>query len=192
MLATLITAVLCFVSTNIDDIFVLMVLFAQVHDRRQDLQVMVGQFCGIAVLTALGVAGALGTRLLPTQCVGLLGLVPLLLGIRAWIGYRRGQGEDASEDAGVSTITVPSVALITIANGGDNVGVYIPAFSGFGPADLVATAATFAVLTALWCWLGHFLANRPLVRRTITRYQQVLVPLVLVCLGVAILARAYL
>ena len=81
--------------------------------------------------------------------------------------------------------------MLTIANGADNIGVYIPIFSGYSLADFAVTLAVFAVMIALWCYLGFALANYPYIRRKIVRYQHILVPLVLIALGLFILAKNY-
>ena len=72
--------------------------------------------------------GAIGTRVIPSRYVGLLGFIPLFLGIRTWIGYRR---EGHSEEGERETVHIGniSVAMLTVANGADNIGLYIPVFS---------------------------------------------------------------
>ena len=188
MIGTLVTALAAFVSTNVDDFFVLTVLFSQAHGPRGVAKIVAGQYVGIGTLVALGIAGAFGAQLLAPQYIGLLGLLPIVLGIRAWVEYRRG-GDD-EEPQGIGATSVLGVAAIAISDGGDNIGVYVPVFSGFAPGDFVVTVV-FAVMTALWCRLGLALAHQPLVKEKIERYQGVLVPVVLVGLGVAILVKSY-
>lgn len=189
MIGTLLTALAAFVSTNVDDFFVLTVLFSQAHGPRGVAKIVAGQYVGIGTLVALGIAGAFGAQLLAPQYIGLLGLLPIFLGIRAWVEYRRG-GDD-EEPQGIGATSVLGVAAIAISDGGDNIGVYIPVFSGFAPGDFVVTVVVFAVMTALWCRLGLALAHQPLVKEKIERSQGVLVPVVLVGLGVAILVKSY-
>lgn len=187
MAATFFTAVLSFASTNIDDIFVLMILYAQVKNARGIAQIVAGQYAGIGLLVALGMMGALGTQLFPPRYIGLLGFLPLFLGVRAWVSYRRG-----GEGDGEKKETQPrffSVCLLTMANGADNIGVYIPVFSGYTLAEMLVTSAVFAGMIALWCCLGYVLASRPYVKQRITRYQHVLVPAVLIALGLMILVE---
>lgn len=189
MIGTLVTALAAFVSTNVDDFFVLTVLFSQAHGPRGVAKIVAGQYVGIGILVALGIAGAFGAQLLAPQYIGLLGLLPIFLGIRAWVEYRRG-GDD-EEPQGIGATSVLGVAAIAISDGGDNIGVYVPVFSGFAPADFVVILVVFAAMTALWCRLALALANQPLIKEKIERYQGVLVPVVLVGLGVAILVKSY-
>lgn len=186
MLATLLTAVASFVSTNIDDIFILMILFAQAQSRRAALRVVLGQYLGIGALTALGILGALGTQVIPSGYIGLLGVVPIALGIRAWVSAK-GDDEGDQTDAQAGCL---GVMLLTMANGADNIGVYIPVFSAYDTSELIVTGLVFAVMVALWCGLGYALISRPAVKGTIAKHQRVLVPAVLIFLGVFILAKS--
>lgn len=191
MAATFLTAVLSFASTNIDDIFVLMILYSQVQNVKGIVRVVAGQYIGIGALVTLSIVGALGTQIFPPQYIGLLGFLPLFLGIRSWISYRRGQERQEQEPKRETQISFFSVSLLTMANGADNIGVYIPVFSGYTLTDFIITFAVFAGMIALWCYLGLALANYPYIKKKITRYQHILVPMVLIALGIAILAKNY-
>lgn len=192
MAAVFFTSVAAFISTNLDDILMLTLFFAQAKGRKGALKVVAGQYIGMGCLAALSILGALGTQLVPQRYVGLLGFVPLCLGIKAWMDYRSQgnksrQEEETSETPGIGSI---SVALVTMANGGDNIGVYIPVFSGYSAGELAEALAVFAMMTALWCRLGYSLGNHPGIKEKIERYQHILVPLILSALGVIILAKS--
>ena len=192
MAAVFFTSIAAFISTNLDDIFMLTLFFAQAKSRKGALKVVAGQYIGMGCLAALSILGALGTQLVPQRYVGLLGFVPLCLGIKAWMDYRSQgnksrQEEETSETPGIGSI---SVALVTMANGGDNIGVYIPVFSGYSAGELAEALAVFAMMTALWCRLGYSLGNHPGIKEKIERYQHILVPLILSALGVIILAKS--
>lgn len=192
MAAVFFTSVAAFISTNLDDILMLTLFFAQAKGRKGALKVVAGQYIGMGCLAALSILGALGTQLVPQRYAGLLGFVPLCLGIKAWMDYRSQgnksrQEEETSETPGIGSI---SVALVTMANGGDNIGVYIPVFSGYSAGELAEALAVFAMMTALWCRLGYSLGNHPGIKEKIERYQHILVPLILSALGVIILAKS--
>lgn len=192
MAAVFFTSIAAFISTNLDDIFMLTLFFAQAKGRKGALKVVAGQYIGMGCLAELSILGALGTQLVPQRYVGLLGFVPLCLGIKAWMDYRSQgnksrQEEETSETPGIGSI---SVALVTMANGGDNIGVYIPVFSGYSAGELAEALAVFAMMTALWCRLGYSLGNHPGIKEKIERYQHILVPLILSALGVIILAKS--
>ena len=82
-----------------------------------------------------------------------------------------------------------SVAAITAANGGDNLGVYIPVFAQ-DLGRIPAFAAVFAVMTGVWCVVGRALVTHRLVAATMRRLAGVLLPWVLIVLGLWILKDA--
>lgn len=186
MAKTLFSAVAAFVATNLDDLFLLMLLFGQARDGGGRRRVVAGQYLGMGALTTLSLLGAWGAWLLPRRAVALLGLAPLALGIKAWRDGRKDAG-DGADDAAGRGLSVFAVALLTVANGGDNIGVYLPVFSGYSAAQMGLAAAAFAALTGLWCAAGAGLAALPRVKGPLHRCQRVLVPLVLVGLGLFIL-----
>src|SRR5574344_101875 len=140
MVSFLVAVIIAFISTNIDDIAVLMILYARADSRKTKAEITVGQFIGIAVITAVSALAAAGFRLLPARYTGLLGLVPVALGVKEIIEYRRAnaarakhsydQTNDAEDEVPALTYGLLSAALITIADGGDNLGIYIPLFTG--------------------------------------------------------------
>ena len=191
MISAFFTAILSFVSTNIDDIFILMILFAQVHDPRGIRRIIAGQYFGIRILPAISILGALGTQIFPPSYIGLLGFLPLFLGIRSWITYRSSQKKPEQEPDENTPISFLSVSMLTMANGADNIGVYIPVFSSYSVPEFAVTLLVFVVMLALWCYLGRKLADHPYIKDKIARYQHVLVPLVLIGLGISILAKNF-
>src|SRR5271156_4198643 len=124
-------AIVLFVSTNVDDLLVLVGFFA--HPRFRARDIVAGQYAGVAVLFMLSVAGALLSLVIPRAYLGLLGIFPILIGIRRLLELRHDPAGTAPANA-LGTATgkygnIASVALVAIANGADNVGVYLPAFA---------------------------------------------------------------
>lgn len=186
-------AVVVFVSTNIDDIFLLSAFFADRHLR--PWSIVAGQFLGIGVLVAASTLAALAALVVPEGWVALLGLVPLGLGIRRLLDLRRGDAEEGEAEVLERTAQrrtrsqALAVSGVTIANGGDNLGVYIPLFAS--QAEWIPVyAAVFAVMTGLWCGMGWLLVNNRWLGAPLRRYGHVLLPIVLVGLGLYILSGA--
>jgi cadmium resistance protein CadD (predicted permease) len=79
------------------------------------------------------------------------------------------------------------VAAVTLANGGDNLGVYIPLFAR-EPSHIPLYAAVFAVMTALWCHAGYRLVHHSALGNHIRRHGRAVMPVVLIALGLWILS----
>jgi cadmium resistance protein CadD (predicted permease) len=80
-----------------------------------------------------------------------------------------------------------SVAAVTFANGGDNIGVYTPLFASLGWPGLILTATVFLLLVAVWCVLALRLARQQHVAQVLSRYGHWMVPVILIGLGLFIL-----
>ncbi|WP_437616839.1 cadmium resistance transporter [Sorangium sp. So ce834] len=184
-------SVVVFISTNIDDILLLSAFFADPGFTPR--QVVAGQFLGMAALVLASVACALLAVRVPDGWMGLLGLAPLALGLRGLRALRRGPG--AGDDGagkppgGAARFKALAVASVTLANGGDNLGVYIPLFSST-PGHVPLHAAVFAVMTGAFCALGHHLVHHPVLGSRIRRYGRAALPFVLIGLGLWILSDA--
>ena len=193
MLETIIVGIMLFASTNIDDIFLTMAFFADPRlDRRA---VVAGKFLGIGLIVTVSTAAAACAMAVPPEWVALLGFAPLGLGLnRLWSAWRTPPGVTADEEgmpaaAGSLVAQACSVAGVTAANGGDNLGVYVPVFSEQFQV-IPVFAVIFAVMTGLWCIGGNLLVNHRLVAATMRRLAGRLLPWVLIVLGMCILAGA--
>jgi cadmium resistance protein CadD (predicted permease) len=76
-----------FIATNIDDIFVLMVFFS--HPKYHTYNVIFGQYLGIATLVFISALGSLLALVVPSYIIGLLGIVPIGMGIIKIIQLRK-------------------------------------------------------------------------------------------------------
>lgn len=187
MIWTIGIAVICFGVTNVDDIFVLVAFFANPKFRSRN--VIAGQFLGIAVLVVVSLVFALFAMSISPIYVRLLGFVPLALGIRAmWQLMRRSRSSVEVKTSAGRVGQMLGVAAVTIANGGDNIGVYIPLFSTRSAAERAAMGIVFLAMTAIWCTVGRYLVRHPRLRIPIERYGHRALPFVLVVLGLATLA----
>ena len=155
-----------------------------------------GRYLGLAVLVLGSGAAALLALAIPPEWIALLGLIPLFLGLRLLHRLRGNPGHEGSDGvteghelrSGFTSQTL-TVAGVTLANGGDNFGIYIPLFAT-APAAIPIYVSVFAVMTAVWCGLGYLVVNNPLIGSHVRRYGHVILPVVLIGLGLYILSGA--
>ena len=198
----LIAGVTSFVATNIDDIVILTLFFGQVKAGLRVRHIVVGQYLGFTGLVLLSLPGFFGGLLIPASWIGLLGLLPIAIGIFKLI--RPDEDEDeiqtVSEEflrsqkrsklASWLSPQTYSVAAVTIANGGDNVGIYVPLFAGSNLASLSVILAVYFVLLGIWCYIAQRIALQPAIAQLLSRYGERLVPWVLIGLGLYILIES--
>ncbi|MEU6366486.1 cadmium resistance transporter [Streptomyces sp. NPDC046931] len=181
-----------FAVTNIDDILILALFFAQgAGHHGSTRRIVLGQYLGFAGILAVAVSAAFGATFLPESAIPYLGLLPLALGLKAawqaWKNRRDGDGDDEQGQAPEGGPSPLEVAAVTFANGGDNIGVYVPVFATAGIGGMGVYAAVFLVLVAVWCFAGKFFATRPVIAKAIARWGHLLLPVVLIAIGLLIL-----
>lgn len=180
-------AIPLFTSTNLDDLFVLIGFFSDPRYRPRDI--VIGQCLGIAALVLAALAGSLLSLVVAPAWLGLLGLVPILLGCRRLLALRS-DDEDEDEDAPASLGNALAVAGVTLANGGDNLGITTPVFATSSTPRLVLFVAVFAAMVGLWLGLAHWLVHHPALGAPIRRIGRVATPFVLIGIGAMVLGEA--
>lgn len=187
MISSVLPAVGLFIVTNIDDVIVLSLFFARGAGRPGTARrIALGQYAGFSGILLASVVVTLGAGLfLPDEAIPYFGLIPLVLGARAaWqVWHRDAEGDDHA----AKPISVLTVAAVTFANGGDNIGVYVPVFLAVGTRGLVAYCVVFLVLVAVLVLTARFVTTRRPVAELLERWEHVLFPLVLIGLGLVIL-----
>ncbi|MFE9500748.1 cadmium resistance transporter [Streptomyces collinus] len=76
---------------------------------------------------------------------------------------------------------------MTFANGGDNIGVYVPVFATVSDGGMSVYVVVFLILAAVWCFAGRIFATRAVVAKALSRWGHILLPLVLIAIGLLIL-----
>lgn len=192
MIETLILSITSFIGTNIDDMFINTLFFSEAETKADSKSIVFGKYLGIGFLIILSILGAFGLQFLPQHYIGYLGLVPICLGIKEIIVNIKSKGDDEADDnVRKSTNKVINTAIITMANGADNIGVYIPLFAGFTVWQITLTVCIFLFLIAVWCFIGKTLADLPVLKNFLTKYKGVIVPVVYIALGVYILMKNF-
>jgi cadmium resistance protein CadD (predicted permease) len=184
-----------FAATNIDDIFVLMIFFSSLTFPVR--HVVIGQYLGIGLLIVISALGSLITLVVPIYIIGLMGIIPIAIGIKNLAEIRK---KDDSYSRQVvqnkknkSYLSFLAVAGVTFSNGGDNIGVYIPLFSKYNTlSQITALTAVFITMTAVWCIVAYYFVNHPLVASRIRYTGNVVLPFVLIGLGIYILIESFL
>lgn len=189
------TGFTAFTATNLDDILILMLFFSQVNVTFRKRHIITGQYLGFAALVLASLPSFFGSLLLPRPCIGLLGLVPIAIGISRLVNSNEDDKDAGSEEtptpsAWFNSFISPqsySVAAVTFANGGDNVGIYMPLFASCTWQSLLIILNVFFLLVGVWCFAAYKLTQVPTIADTLTRYGNHLVPFVLISLGLLIL-----
>ncbi|MDO5388303.1 MAG: cadmium resistance transporter [Clostridia bacterium] len=192
MFEMIITTIVSFIGTNIDDILINTFFFTQAQTKKEIRLIIIGKYIGIGTLVLISLTGALGLQFLPRQYIFLLGLIPISLGIKELIFNIKKPSStneyDKTSSSGTNKLIL-TVIFLTLANGADNIAVYIPLFSSYTIVQMIAVIIIFAFMTALWCILGNKLSRLLFLQRILLKYKHIIVPFVFIFLGVYIMLK---
>lgn len=203
--AAIIAGVTSFAATNIDDIVISMLFFAQVNVTFRPRHIVVGKYLGFTALIAASLPGFFGGLIVPKAIIGLLGLVPIAIGISHLVKTENdrdelqavsGEFKCQSNSSAVSKLAnlfnaqTLNVAAVTVANGGDNIGIYLPLFASNDLPSLAVILAVFSVMVGIWSYVAYRLTRQRAIAKILTRYTQAIVPFVLIGLGIFILIES--
>jgi cadmium resistance protein CadD (predicted permease) len=180
-------AIVVFVSTNLDDIFVLIGFFADKNFRPRD--VVVGQYMGVCALYLISAIAALISLVIPTAYIGLLGLAPIAIGIKKFYCLLRNQETELSVAGTGGHGRRLTVAVVTMANGGDNIAMYTALLAACERFDMPVVGIVFAIIIGFWCLGAHWLVNHRAIGLPIRSQAHRIVPFVLIGLGILIFIK---
>lgn len=190
----LLTACSTFAITNIDDLFILVTFFAEATTGKTltPLTIVAGQYVGFSILLAISMIGFGIAVVLPTEPIGFLGLLPVLLGFWALLDLllRTEEEEDEVEVGVGGWRAISKVAAVTVVNGGDNMGTYIPLFAQASKGDIAIYLVAYYVLLGVWCLVAWLVMQQKDVLRLAEKYASFVVPVLYMGLGVLIMVKS--
>ncbi|MFN6470387.1 MAG: cadmium resistance transporter [Nostoc sp. SerVER01] len=194
-------------ATTFDDNLYLTAFFGKVNRTFHAKHIIIGEFVGFTVLVFASLPGFFGGLIIPSTWIGLLGLLPIAIGISNFMS--RGDDGDTVQDVSVNLpsptksgrqkksllaiIRDPQtyrVSAVTIANGGNNIGIYVPLFASSNLPSLGVILCACYLSVGAWCLLSYKLTRNPLMTPVLTRYGRKVFPFVLIWLGLSILIKS--
>lgn len=191
MVETILTAAAVYIATGIDYLVILILLFSQIK-KGQVKHIWIGQYIGTAIIIAACLLVALGVaNFIPQQwAIGLLGLLPLYLGVKIWI---KGE-EDADEGNILSLFTSDrfnqlylTVTFIVLASSADDFSIYIPYFTTLNGIEILVAVIVFLIMVGVLCYVSYRLATVSYISEKIEKYERWIVPIVFIALGIYIM-----
>ena len=191
MFETITTAAILYIATAVDLLVILLIFFARSNNYQQYKDIYIGQYLGSLTLIFVSLFFAYVLNYVPDKWIlGLLGLIPIYLGIKVAIfddceGERR--AKDELNKKGLSELS-KSVAVVTLAScGADNIGLFVPYFTTINNYELVITLITFVILIFILVFTAQKLANIPGLGEVIERFSRWIMSIVYIGLGLFII-----
>lgn len=190
MIQNVVTSIILYSGTAVDLLIILMLFFAKRKSRKDIINIYLGQFLGSVSLILLSLLFAFVLDYIPSkEILGLLGLIPILLGLKVLLlGDSDGEAiakEGLRKD---NKNLIFLVAMITFAScGADNIGVFVPYFTTLNLTNLIVALLTFLVMIYLLVFSAQKLAQVPSVGETLEKYSRWFIAVVYLGLGMYIL-----
>ena len=179
-----------FVATNLDNFILLVSLLARYRNRTSI--VVAGYFTCMLLLGFIGYWIGEFANIAPVEYVGLLGLVPIVIGVVEFGRLRRGAAK-TSVAREISGDGVQKVFMATLAsqfsNGADTIVVFGVLFADSMPSANILILLTIAAMAVIFVLVGIYAVRRPAISKWSDRYAHRVMPLVLIIVGVYILAN---
>lgn len=183
-----------FAITNIDDMFVLTTFFSESTTSKTltPWRIVLGQYIGFTLIVTVSLIGFGVSFLFATEPIGFMGFLPLLLGVWRAVSlipaFKEEDEDDTSSIAGVRSVL--KVALITLMNGGDNIGTYVPLFSQAHKADIVIYIVIYYILLGFWCLFAFAVMREKHILALARKYIFLVIPLLYIGLGLYIIINS--
>ncbi|NEQ19335.1 MAG: transporter, partial [Microcoleus sp. SIO2G3] len=186
LISTLVIGISAAFATTFDDNVYLTAFFGKVNRTFRPKHIVLGEFVGFTALVLASLPGFFGGLIIPSTWIGLLGFLPIAIGISQLMS-REDEGEAVQTVSMNFTGTKPHrhkkslwatlrdpqtyrVSAVTIANGGNNIGIYVPLFASSNLPSLGVILCVCYVTVGVWCCLSYFMTRNPLMAPLITRY----------------------
>ena len=191
MIQTIVTAAILYIATAVDLLVILLIFFARAKTKKEYRDIYIGQYVGSVALIVVSLFFAFVLNYVPEKWIlGLLGLIPIYLGIKVAI-YGDSDGEERAKkelnEKGLSKL-VGTIAIITIAScGADNIGVFVPYFVTLSVTDLLITLFVFLILIFFLVFTAQKLANIPGVGEIVEKFGRWIMAVIYIALGLFII-----
>ena len=191
MIQTIVTAAILYIATAVDLLVILLIFFARAKTRKEYRDIYIGQYVGSVTLIVVSLFFAFVLNYVPEKWIlGLLGLIPIYLGIKVAI-YGDSDGEERAKkelnEKGLSKL-VGTIAIVTIAScGADNIGLFVPYFVTLSVTDLLITLFVFLILIFFLVFTAQKLANIPGVGEIVEKFSRWIMAVIYIALGLFII-----
>ena len=168
-----------FIGVNLDFFVVLLLLLQKYRFRDNFIGYELGM---LLVFVISAIAGQLIQTIIPTWAIGLLGLLPIYMGIK-------GENDDVNNSSkSTSNGGMTAVLLMyLISCGADNIAVYVPVLATMTTAAILLTLGYFIILTAISLILAYLFGQIPIVKYVFERWGSPISRIIYILIGVFVM-----
>jgi cadmium resistance protein CadD (predicted permease) len=197
------------VVTTFDDNIYLTGFFSEVNRTFRPKHVVVGELISFTALISISLVGFLIGLAISSDWIGLLGILPILIGLNNLRLLIVNKKDDSAKDKSTNLKQnarfhgfdsrerslwdvnqdrqAYKVSAVTISNRGNNLGIYIPLFASSSLKSLAVIIPICYLIVCTWLFMYYYLTRTPGIALVLSRYASKLFPFVLMWLGLRII-----
>ena len=179
VIAGLILAMIAYASTNVDNLLLVTSTASRAGSRRP---VVYGFLLASVGVLSVSVAFTATAELFAPRALGLLGFVPIVVGLKILLNLHKAQENETMADVGAL-----SVALVLLANSSDTIAVLGPLLAESEPVALFSMLAGYIVMAGIWLTLAIYLSERVAQMGMVMRAAKWATPIIMIAFGIYIL-----
>jgi cadmium resistance protein CadD (predicted permease) len=190
MIAIIPIAAGAYAATNLDNFILLVALLARYRNRTS--YVVAAYLACVLIFGFVGLWIGKAADIAPVEYLGLLGLVPISIGVVELIQLRRGKAKvtvaKEESDDGEQKVFVTTLSS-QLGNGADTIVVFGVLFIDSVPSADFLTILTLAAMAVIFVGVGIYAVRHPALCEWIDRYAYRVMPFILIIVGVYIVAN---
>lgn len=168
-----------FIGVNLD-FFVILLFLLQKYSYKDNL---IGYELGMVIVFSISaLAGQIIQSFIPEWSIGLLGLIPIYMGIKGE------DDDDKNDEKHQSNKGVIAVLLMYLVScGADNIAVYVPVLATMPVTSIVLAVIYFIFLTAVSLTLAYFFGQIPIIKNIFERFGEPLSRIIYIFIGIFVM-----
>jgi cadmium resistance protein CadD (predicted permease) len=176
---------MAFISANTDGMIIAIVYLTDPNYDSKNI--LYGQIIGFWFLIIVSLILAQSLFFIPKEYARWLGIVPIIFGFAKLLKYSS-RGAVKPENIQPSGRQIQEISILTVATGADDVLAYTPIFATRTLHEVSILSIVFVVMTIIWWMIAKWLADHGIIRKVVSKGGPILVPLLIICIGVLIIA----
>jgi cadmium resistance protein CadD (predicted permease) len=177
-----------FIGTNLDNLVLLMALYSR-YDQKSGI-VTAGYFAGMLLIGAVCLLIGEAGEFFPLAYLGMLGVIPIFIGVVALIKLFLGKNTNQAHDTSVkhSHMAIFMAVLMTqLGNGADSIITFSVLYADSTDSSDYLIVTTFIGMICLFAWLAYYSLKHRRLSEILVKYGHFVTPFILILVGVYII-----
>jgi cadmium resistance protein CadD (predicted permease) len=177
-----------FIGTNLDNLVLLMALYSR-YDQKAGI-VTSGYFAGMLLIGTICIVIGEAGEFFPLSYLGMLGVIPIFIGVVALIKLFLGKNKHEPHDTSVkhNHLAIFMAVLMTqLGNGADSIITFSVLYADSTDRSDYLIILTFLGMICLFAWLAYYSLKHRRLSEILVKYGHYVTPFILILVGVYIL-----